>query len=61
MSGYLKVQDVPEPQYIVVVVHTEYEQSVYLFVSLEKAEAEAKEWIDKHAEVYLAKLQQPRQ
>lgn len=50
----MKISDQPLPQYIVVIAHDEYEQSVYLFISEEEARKQLDAWDvnDK----YLAKI-----
>ena len=49
--------DAAPAQYIVVVVHTEYEESVSLFITREAAIKQVNYWQERNAEVYLGKLE----
>ncbi len=49
-------RDAVKAEYLVVIVHSEYEKTVLAFVSLEKAKEEFRHWADMSAEVYLASI-----
>lgn len=53
----MKPQDAPNAQYLVVVIHSEWEKTVEAFVSEDNARQRFSYWQDKNTEVYLAKVE----
>ena len=52
----MRPSDAPAPQFIVVAVHDEYEQSVRLFITEEAAVQEYMKWKNNSVEVYLSRI-----
>ena len=53
---YIQVEDALKPQYIVTVIHSEYEQTVRFFVNEKAARDAYTEQLRNRNEVYLSKL-----
>lgn len=54
--AYLTAEDNPKPQYIVVTVHSEYEQTVRLFITEDGAQIRRDAEKHNGNEVYMAKI-----
>ena len=50
------VVDAPKPQYIVIVIHDEYEQSVRFYAGMDAALEDFDKHVALHNEVYLSKI-----
>jgi hypothetical protein len=51
-----RIQDAPEAQYIVTVIHDEYEQTVLFFVGEEAARLHYDQQKESRNEVYISKI-----